>query len=135
MRLFRPVEYPANRPARRWVFDVLVTLLAMVLAVPNLLQKDPHSALDAAPLVVLAVMAAPLVVRRIWPIPVFGWILAIQIPAIAWDRHRIAGPAVLIALYTVARLQPRRDALACAGVLELTAVTAPAPDRRRRLVV
>ena len=29
MRLLSPVEYPANRPARRWVFDVLVTVLAI----------------------------------------------------------------------------------------------------------
>jgi signal transduction histidine kinase len=69
-------------------------------------------------------MVAPLVVRRIWPIPVFGWILVTQIAAVSWDRHLIAGAALLIALYTVARLQSRRDALACAGVLELTVVTA-----------
>ena len=69
-------------------------------------------------------MVAPLVARRIWPIPVFGWILITQIAAVSWNRHLIAGPALLIALYTVARLQPRRDALACAGVLELTVVTA-----------
>jgi signal transduction histidine kinase len=124
MRLFRPVEYPANRPARRWVFDVLVTLLAMVLAVPNLFKGDPHTAPGAAALVVLVVITAPLLVRRIWPIPVFGWILAAQIPAILWDRHLQAGPALLIALYTVARLQSRRDALACAVVLELAGLTA-----------
>jgi signal transduction histidine kinase len=55
---------------------------------------------------------------------VFGWILVTQIAAVSWDRHLIAGAALLIALYTVARLQSRRDALACAGVLELTVVTA-----------
>jgi signal transduction histidine kinase len=55
---------------------------------------------------------------------VFGWILVTQIPAVSWNRHLIAAPALLIALYTVARLQSRRDALACGGVLELTVVTA-----------
>jgi len=123
MRLLRPVEYPANRTAGRWVFDVLVTVLATALSVPDLFKEDPHRAAAAA-LVVLVVMTAPLLVRRIWPIPVFGWILVTQIPAVSWDRHLIAGPALLIALYTVARLQSRRDALACAGVLELTVVTA-----------
>lgn len=123
MRLFRPVEYPANRPARRWVFDVLVTLLAMALAVPNLFKGDPQRAPGAATFVVLALIVAPLVVRRIWPIPVFGWILVTQIPAVSWDRHLVAAPALLIALYTVARLQSRRDALACAGVLELVVLT------------
>jgi len=119
MRLLRPVEYPANRPARRWVFDVLVTLLAMALALPSLFTEHPHRAPGAAALVVLVVITAPLLVRRIWPIPVFGWILATQIPAILWDRNLQVAPALLIALYTVARLQSRRDALACAGVLEL----------------
>ena len=123
MRLLRPLEYPANRPARRWVFDALVTLLAMALALPNLFREPPHRAPGVAALVVLALVVAPLVVRRIWPIPVFGWILATQIPAILWDRHLIAVPALLIALYTVARLQSRRDALACAGVLELALLT------------
>src|SRR5215469_12788077 len=123
MRLFRPVEYPANRPARRWVFDVLVTLLAMALALPNLFKADPHRAPGATALVVLVVITAPLLVRRIWPIPVFGWILATQIPAVFWDRNLTAGPALVIALYTVARLQSRRDALACAGVLELAVLT------------
>ncbi len=124
MRLLRPVEYPANRPARRWVFVVLVTLLAMALAVPNLFKEDPHRAPGVAAFVVLVAMTAPLLVRRIWSIPVFGWVLVTQISAVSWDRHLIAGPALLIALYTVARLQSRRDALACAGVLELTMITA-----------
>jgi signal transduction histidine kinase len=123
MRLLRPVEYPADRPARRWVFDALVTLLAFALAVPSLFKGDPHRAAGWAALVVLAVMTAPLLVRRIWPVPVFGWLLAAQIPAALWNQRLLAGPALLIALYTVARLQPRRDALACAGVLALVVLT------------
>jgi signal transduction histidine kinase len=120
MRLPQPVEYPANRPARRWVFDVLVTVAATVLALPSLFHDAiRHGYPGVLSFVVLALMTAPLVVRRIWPIPVFGWILVIQIPAILWDRNLTAGPALVIALYTVARLQSRRDALACAGVLEL----------------
>ena len=124
MRLLRPVEYPANRPAGRWVFDVLVTVVAAALSLPNLYQAGAHHRPGAAAFVVLALMVAPLVVRRIWPIPVFGWILVTQIAAVSWDRHLVAGAALLIALYTVARLQSRRDALACAGVLELTVLTA-----------
>src|SRR5579872_4038762 len=123
MRLLKPVEYPANRPVRRWVFDVFVTLLAIAASAPSLFKEPPRQAPGAAALVVLIVMTAPLVVRRVWPIPVFGWILASQIPAVAWDQNLVAGPALVIALYTVARLQSRRDALACAVVLELTVVT------------
>ncbi|MFY9651187.1 MAG: hypothetical protein WAK38_14715, partial [Trebonia sp.] len=87
MRLLRPVEYPANRPARRWVFDVLVTVLAAALSLPNLYQGGAHHWPGVAAFVVLALMVAPLVVRRIWPIPVFGWILVTQIAAVSWDSH------------------------------------------------
>jgi signal transduction histidine kinase len=124
MRLLRPVEYPANRTAGRWVFDVLVTVLATALSLPSLYQAGARHWPEAGAFVVLALMVAPLVVRRIWPIPVFGWILVTQIAAVSWNRNLVAGPALLIALYTVARLQSRRDALACAGVLELFVVTA-----------
>src|ERR1700745_1775453 len=113
MRLLRPVEYPANRPARRWVFDVLVTVLAAALSVLGLHQNGTPHWPGAAAFVVLALMVAPLVVRRIWPIPVFGWILVAQIASVSWDSHLTAGPALLIALYTVARRQARRGALAC----------------------
>jgi signal transduction histidine kinase len=124
MRLLRPVEYPADRPARRWVFDALVTLLAMALALPSLFHDAVrHGPPGVLSYVVLVLMTAPLLVRRIWPIPVFGWLLAAQIPAALWNQHLTAGPALVIALYTVAKLQPRRDALACAGVLALVVLT------------
>src|SRR5215472_15364567 len=122
MRFFRPVEYPADRPARRWVFDVLVTLLAIALAVPNLAKEAPHRAPGPAAFIVLAVIVAPLVVRRIWPIPVFGWILVTGFPAFWWDRRLVAALALLIALYTVAALRPRRAALVCAALVEIVVV-------------
>jgi signal transduction histidine kinase len=125
MRVLRPAEYPADRTAGRWVFDALVTVAAAALSVPSLFHEAvPHSHPGAAAFVVLAFIVAPLLVRRIWPIPVFGWILAANIPAFLWNRHLVAGPALVIALYTVATLRSRREALACAGVLELAAVTA-----------
>jgi signal transduction histidine kinase len=124
MRLLQPVEYPADRPARRWVFDALVTLLAMVLAVPSLFHDAVrHGPPGVLPFIVLVLMTAPLLVRRIWPIPVFGWLLATSIPVVFWNKNLVAGAAMLIALYTVARLQPRRDALVCAGVLALVVLT------------
>jgi signal transduction histidine kinase len=124
MRILQPAEYPANRPAVRWVFDSLVTLAAAALSAPTLYQEGPGWHPGTLAFVVLALVVAPLVVRRTWPIPVFCWILVTQIAAVSWNRNVVAGPALLIALYTVARLQSRRDALACAGVLELFVVTA-----------
>jgi len=124
MRMLRQAECPANRTAGRWAFDALVTVVAWGLAVPGLFHSEPHSPPGPAAFVVLALVVAPLLVRRIWPLPVFGWILAASIPAFLWNRHLVAGVALLIALYTVATLQSRRDTLACAGVLELALVTA-----------
>jgi signal transduction histidine kinase len=122
MRILRPVEYPADRTAGRWVFDALVTVAAVALSVPRAYQEGPHSHAGGLAFAVLVLIAAPLVVRRIWPIPVFGWILATGISTILWNEQLDAAPAMLVALYTVAALQPRRAALACAGVLELAAV-------------
>ena len=126
MRMLRPAGYLANRAAGRWAFDVLVTLVAWATAVawassppyPNATDHPP----GAGKIVVLALMVAPLVVRRIWPIPVFGVMVAAAIGAVLWDRRLVDGLALLIAVYTVAALRSRRAALVCAGLLEIAAV-------------
>jgi signal transduction histidine kinase len=126
--MLRPAGYLANRAAGRWVFDVLLALLAWATAVawasapPDSYHIATHSSPGAGKIAVLALMVAPLVVRRIWPIPVFGVMLAAAIGAVLWDRRLVDGLALLIALYTVAALRPRRAALACAGLLEIAMV-------------
>ena len=122
MRALRPTGYPAARTAGRWVSDVLLTLLALVTTLPALPRDSTR--MHAAEVVVLIISVAPLLVRRIWPLPVFGWILLTAIAAGLWSRSAIDGPALLIALYTVASRRPRKDALVCAGLLEVVAVTA-----------
>ena len=85
VRMLRPAGYLANRAAGRWVFDVLLTLLAGATAVAWAsappYQNATHLPLGAARIVVLVLMVAPLVVRRIWPIPVFGVMVAAAIGA------------------------------------------------------
>ena len=121
MRMLRPAGYPASRSAGRWVSDVLVTLVAAVSAFGSSVHDNPHP--QRAAVVVLAVAAVPLLVRRIWPIPVFAVALALNAGAGLWGHvHAVNGLALLIALYTVAAIRPRRDALVCAGLLELTVV-------------
>ena len=122
MRALRPTGYPAARTAGRWVSDVLLTLLALVTTLPALPRDSTR--MHAAEVVVLVISVAPLLVRRIWPLPVFGWILLTAIAAGLWSRSAIDGLALLIALYTVASRRPRREALVCAGLLEVVAVTA-----------
>jgi signal transduction histidine kinase len=122
MRALRATGYPATRAAGRWVSDVLLTLLALVTTIPALPRDSTR--LHAAEIVVLIFTVTPLLVRRIWPVPVFGWILVSAVAAGLWTRSAVDGLALLIALYTVASLRPRRDALVCAGLLEVVAVTA-----------
>jgi signal transduction histidine kinase len=101
---------------------VLLTLLALVTTLPALPRDSTRT--PAVEVVVLIISVAPLLVRRIWPLPVFGWILLTAIAAGLWSRSAIDGPALLIALYTVASRRPRKDALVCGGLLEVVAVTA-----------
>ena len=128
MRKLRPAGYLANRAAGRWVLDVLITLLAWATAVawaskpPDSYHLATHHPPGAGKIAVLALMVTPLLVRRIWPIPVIGVMLAAAIGAVLWDRRLVDGLALLIALYTVAALRPRRAALVCAGLLGITVV-------------
>jgi signal transduction histidine kinase len=96
---------------------VLVAVAAGAAAVPALFRGNVHPL--GVGILVLALLAAPLLVRRIWPIPVFGCILAAAVGAGLWHTSTIDGPALLVALYTVATRRPRRDALVCAVVLEV----------------
>src|SRR5262252_8901127 len=128
MRMLRPAGHLANRAAGRWAFDLLVALVAWATAVawtsapPYSHYNATHHSLGAGKIVVLALMVAPLVVRRIWPIPVFGVMVAAAIGAVLWDRRLADGLALLIAVYTVAALRPRWAALVCVGLLEIAAV-------------
>ncbi len=81
-----------------------------------------HHPPGAGKTVVLALIVAPLVVRRIWPIPVFSVIVVAAIGAVLWHKHLVAWLALLIALFTVAELRSRRATLVCAGLLEIAVV-------------
>ena len=115
MGMLRSPGYPAARSAARWVFDVLVTLAAVASAVPASVHDNPRP--QGTAVVVLALAAAPLLVRRLWPVPVFAVVLALNAGAGLWGHvHLVNGLASLIALYTVAAMRSRRDALqVCAG--------------------
>lgn len=112
------VENPVHRSGARWVFDLLVAIGAGAAALPYLTRSGSGHPPVAA-YIVLAVVVAPLVARRVYPLPVCAWVLVAAGLAGHWDHRIIAGLAVLIALYTVAALLPRR-----AGFLGGTVVTA-----------
>jgi signal transduction histidine kinase len=105
------------------VFDVAVVIFALLFSATysfNGLASLPPQAVGA---VVLA-LVLPLMVRRIWPVPVFVWCLLIAAAFGWWVRQGVWSPALVIALYTVAALRPRRDALIAAAALALGVVAA-----------
>jgi hypothetical protein len=102
MRHLRSVDQLADRSVVRWVIDVALVVAAVAASLPSLFRDNAHPPALAVP--VLVAVAAPLIVRRFFPLPVFGWVLITAVAAGLWNRHVIAGLAVLIALYTVAGL-------------------------------
>jgi signal transduction histidine kinase len=120
MSLLRPVEPYARRPASRWWFDVLTAVVAAAAALPYLFHENAEPPAAAFP--VLVVVVAPLVLRRIFPVPVLAWLIAASVVTGLWNHHVIAGFALMVALYTVAATHTRRDALVAAAVLELVVI-------------
>ena len=68
-------ERPPVRSARWWTFDVLVTLLVIGLSVP----VWTHATACPRVLAVLigTAITLPILVRRVWPIQVFGLIFVL----------------------------------------------------------
>ena len=119
MNLF---ERPPVRSARWWAFDVFVMLLVTLLSIAD--WAHSHGIAVWAIVLVGAASTGPLVVRRLWPVAVFGWIFLVSGIAALSDVHLASGLATLVALYTVASWCPRRTALFAAAVLEVGAVAA-----------
>ena len=120
--VFHPVEAPADRSFGRWVLDGFITLAAIALSLPPILgREDGHAHPWAFVLVLLTTL--PLIVRRCWPVPVFATIVTAALVAGLFDHNAVAGPAVIVALYTVAAMSERRDAVVAAAVVVLITVT------------
>ncbi len=120
MGIWTPAEGPGSRQPRSWLFDVAVALFAL-LAASAYVTSSPDLSTTAAAAIILAT-AAPLVVRRIWPIPVFAWGLLVAAATGWWAMQVVWSPALVIGLYTVAVARPRRDAVIAAVVLAAGAV-------------
>ena len=63
MSTIRAIGYPARRTAGSWVFDVLLTLGAVCMAIPFAVHQDQHPP-SAGTIVLLALATAPLVARQ-----------------------------------------------------------------------
>src|ERR1035437_5649199 len=108
--------HPPARSVRWWMFDVLVAVPVALFSLPHLV----HGQVGTAALAVLVVTAltVPLVVRRIWPSAVFGWLFVVSAAAGLWNVRLVVSLALVVALYTVAAQESRRRALTAAALLE-----------------
>jgi signal transduction histidine kinase len=121
MRRLTPVEHPADRPRSRWVFDVLVFVVALGSGFPSLFEDGGHPPAIAYPAVFVVLL--PVVMRRIYPVPVFVWLLAMSVASSVLFDTVVAGFSLLIALFTIAAIRSRQTALTAVAFLEVLAVT------------
>ena len=121
MTMFEPVEDPRTRPTRAWVRDVAVVVFVGLLSLPYLFsgRSDGHN--HVAEAIGTALLVLPLLVRRVWPLPTFAFVLAVAVGFAAWDVTFVGSLALPVALYTVVALGPRRQAYVASAVLELFA--------------
>jgi signal transduction histidine kinase len=118
VNVFTPVVDPRARLRRSWIFDAVVTAFAMLVWIPDIIDRSPATGL------LVVAMVVPLLVRRIWPVPVFAFAVMIAATFGWWTEQALWTPALAIGLYTVGALRPRREALAAAGALEVGVIVA-----------
>jgi signal transduction histidine kinase len=111
---------PVGSP-RWWALDVALTLAVVGLSAPNWLQADVS---PAAAVVLGLVGTVPLLGRRVRPVPVFAVLVVVNVAAGLWNVRLTSGLALILALYTVAAMCPRRQVVIAAWVLEAAAVGA-----------
>ena len=124
MSFWTPVENPGTRPPRSWVFDIGCALLAAAASLATFsFGQAAHPAHPplVVTLFVAALTALVLPLRRVWPGPVFGFMVLMAAVLAQWPvRGELFPVALAIALYTVAAMMSRSAALV-AAVLALAA--------------
>jgi signal transduction histidine kinase len=118
MSFWTPVEDPRTRRLRSWVFDVGCALFAALVSFGSFsfaqTPRPTHPAL-AVSVVVAALTALVLTLRRVWPVPVFGVVLLMAAVLGQWPVRGALFPFTLaIGLYTVAATASRATAIAAA---------------------
>ncbi|WEH16171.1 sensor histidine kinase [Streptomyces sp. VNUA24] len=113
-------------PRRRLIMlDVPAALGFALLPQVAVLRPDLAGGVNGATLWLLSLSTAlPLVVRRLWPVPVFGFVLAATCVALAVGVGPIPFLATAYALYVVATTRRQRPGLSAAFITGLCAVGA-----------
>ncbi len=115
-------EEPGSRRRTAWAFDAAVALFALLTWSTYAFGSSRFPTWGVAAIV--GAMVAPLIVRRIWPVPVFTWSVAVAAVFGWWTQQTVWSPVLLIALYTVAARCSRRTTLIAAGALTVGTVVA-----------
>jgi len=119
-----PLRPPLTKRLRPGHWVAIDTVVAVLLAVVFLVGSTrPAYGIPqwVADLLALA-STLPTAVRRLWPLPVLGVVLAASVAAMAIGTGKDPSIVVAFVLYTVALRYPRRtSAAALAGALALTA--------------
>lgn len=102
----------------------LDSLLALAVLAGSTLWLIDTSYLGVGAGLFQLALAAPLAVRRRWPLPVFAVLAVLGLAQWAWGVPLLADVALLVALYTVAVHETWSRALPAAVVLQVGAVLA-----------
>lgn len=105
----------------RWTFDVLVTVLVGVAAIPPLVEHH-HDHPLVLTVAATVVQVLPLLARRVFPLASFAAILVLVGVAAAVDPFLVVGAAPVLSLYTVATMLPRRQVVWAAALLEAAVI-------------
>ncbi|GAA3819289.1 histidine kinase [Sphaerisporangium flaviroseum] len=105
----RPVLGPRVGRRRLIVLDALAAAGFTALLLAFTLSRAPADGAAALPAqcLIVAAMGLPLAVRRLWPLPVFCFVLAMTVVSLSLDMVRDSFAAAAFALYLVALTQPR----------------------------
>jgi signal transduction histidine kinase len=123
--IWTPIERPGSRGRRAWAFDGAVVLFALAFSSTYAFSATRDVSAPIAGVLVLG-LCLPLIVRRIWPVPVFAGQVLLAAVTGWWAMQVVWSPALVIALYTVAATRPRRDAYVAIGTLAVGAAAASA---------
>ena len=121
MAVTGPVGHPEARTTRFRVFDGLLAVALTALAVPQIVHDASSIAFG---IVGTLLLTAPLALRRTAPRAVFAITWVIATASAAAGLRLFADVAVLVALYTVATLRPRREVVAAIALAEVTVLVA-----------
>jgi signal transduction histidine kinase len=129
---WKPVESPGTRPLRSWVLDIGCAIFAFAASLGrfSFAQAAHPAALPlAAHLIVAALTALALPLRRVWPGPVFLWTVGVAAVLAEWPiRGALYPVALAICLYTVAATMRRAEALAAAVLVAGVVLPAAGQD-------